>query len=248
MSDGPFTTAAYKRLLDSAKRNGYRFAFFDEEPGVDRVVYLRHDIDNSIDSAVSMARLEAGCGVLATYFVMLRSPNYNVLAFPSLEGLHTIVSLGHRLGLHHVATGTTRADDIREDADLLARVTGAPIDVFSFHNPSMRGDHRVEVPGLVNAYSPPFVERARYVSESGMRWKSLPPDELFAEEGAPAYQVLVHPMSYAADLRTNRDVLVYFLRQKVLELKELNESENHELSQQRVPMSVVATALIEERP
>jgi hypothetical protein len=248
VSDGPFTLAAFRRILDGARQHGYRFAFFDEEPGAARIVYMRHDVDNCIDAALDMAIVEADAGVNATYFVMLRSPNYNLLGHAAIDTVRHIASLGHRIGLHHVGAGPTQPDDVRRDADLLAAAVGVPVEAFSFHNPSLRGDHRIEVHGLVNAYAPAFTERARYVSESGMRWRTLPPDALFASEGADAYQVLIHPFSYAADLRSNRDVLLHFLRRKVAELKQLNESENHELSRHPVPMEAVAAALLDGVP
>ena len=41
-----FDLAHYRELLDAAKAGGYRFAFFDREPGAGDLL-LRHDVDLS---------------------------------------------------------------------------------------------------------------------------------------------------------------------------------------------------------
>ena len=53
-----FALEHYRELLDAARAGGYRFGRFEGEPEAGRV-YLRHDVDLSLDAALQMAELEA---------------------------------------------------------------------------------------------------------------------------------------------------------------------------------------------
>src|SRR5207249_12226167 len=91
--------------LEAARAHGYAFAkFADPLPQREaRVVYLRHDVDNSVESAVRMAEVEARAGAVSTYLVMVRSENYNVFTGANVDRLRRLRDLGHDVGLHFTA-------------------------------------------------------------------------------------------------------------------------------------------------
>ena len=74
-----FSRRHYTELLHAAQNGGYRFVHFDKtpEPGD---LFLRHDVDLSLDAALEMAELEARLDVRATYFLMTQSVFYNLLS------------------------------------------------------------------------------------------------------------------------------------------------------------------------
>jgi hypothetical protein len=250
-SDG-FTPREYEAILDAAQTHGYGFARFTDpvpSPG-QRLVYLRHDVDNTLEAAVRMAEAEARLDAVATYLVLVRSDNYNPFSRTNVERMHRIRRLGHDLGLHFAPRehdATAIADDLAScvlgDARLLESALGGPISVFSFHNPSDERQYNVEVPGLINAYADHFFADACYLSESNMRWPAGSPVEVLAREEHPVVQILVHPLTYRADLTSDRDVLLWFLREKVRDLLELNVRENRVLREQPLTTSDVAAFL-----
>lgn len=62
------------------------------------VIGLRHDVDNTFEPCLQLARWEAERGYRATYFVLHDSPYWED---PGLEsGLSEIASHGHEVGLH----------------------------------------------------------------------------------------------------------------------------------------------------
>ena len=72
-----FDMEHYRELLEAAKAGGYEWASFDRHPrGGD--LYLRHDVDLSLEAALEMARLEHEHGVRATYLLMRESAFYNL--------------------------------------------------------------------------------------------------------------------------------------------------------------------------
>lgn len=58
---------------------------------------IRHDTDHSLQKALDMAKWEADNDILATYFVLLDTPDYK----PKL--VYEIADLGHEIGYHNNA-------------------------------------------------------------------------------------------------------------------------------------------------
>ncbi len=251
----PFTLEHYRVLLQTAKTAGYGFALFDDQPN-GRTVYLRHDVDNSIDNALTVARIEAELSIRSSYLFLLRSPNYNLLAGDSIAKIAAIAAMGHAIGLHFSADGPdgthdgmpTIADRIRADARTMGQAVGLPISLFSFHNPSGRDDFQVDVPGLTNTYAPRFFGEIKYLSESNFRWREGCPCDLLRDGVYPALQILVHPMSYCDDLRTDRDALLYFLYRKVIELRDANQAQTLTLRDHPVTLQEIVTYLRSRDP
>ena len=57
-----FTYSAYKRLIDSLLQNGYRISTYKDWETTSKCAILRHDIDNDIEKALDLARIEKNIG------------------------------------------------------------------------------------------------------------------------------------------------------------------------------------------
>jgi hypothetical protein len=172
-----FDLGHYRELVAAGLAGGYRFTTFGEPPEQGDL-FLRHDVDLSLDAALTMAELEAELGVPTTYLLMTRSVFYNLASKEGDEAIARLRELGHAVGLHAVHPEVER--DERLDA------------VMSWHNP--RAEYMsLPVEGLVNAYAEPYFAPETYRSDSNQHWRmGCPHDELRA--GAfPWLQVLVHP-------------------------------------------------------
>jgi len=177
MSACDFSLQHYGELLDAAEAGGYRWATFDHEPEPGDL-FLRHDVDLSLEAALTMARLEHERGARATYFLMTESVFYNLASAEGRTALDELRSLGHTVGLHAVYPNATRDD--RFDP------------VLAWHNPDP--EYVFEpVEGVVNVMQPPWFTQGTYRSDSNQHWRSgCPHDELRA--GAfPWLQLLTHP-------------------------------------------------------
>lgn len=199
-----FTYDAYRHMLSTFQGAGYEFGPF-ALPKSPRspLCLLRHDIDFDLEKACEMARLEAELGVKATYFLMLSSDHYNLMSADSRRQVAQIAEAGHWLGLHFDETAYGDMDDpaeyraaITKEADILAAVTGAPVDAVSFHRPSklvLSGDPTVSHP-LLHSYDRRLQDLADYVSDSGGVWKYGMPTSRNAFALRRLMQVLVHPI------------------------------------------------------
>jgi hypothetical protein len=172
-----FDLEHYVEILGAAKAGAYRFATFDGGPERGDF-FLRHDVDLSLDAALTMAELEAEHGVRATYLLMTESVFYNLAAAEGVDAMERLRDLGHAVGLHAVHPNV--------------ELDGRFDPVVSWHNP--RPEFMSErIPGAVNVYAEPFFSPATYRSDSNQHWRSGCPHEELRGGGFPWLHVLVHP-------------------------------------------------------
>src|SRR5476649_2578080 len=96
-----FTHAHYREILRLGITAGYRFAGFGEITSLRATTHkaclMRHDCDNDLAAATKLAEIEAEEGIRATYFLMLRSAIYNLLAPTNSALVRKIIAGGHEI-------------------------------------------------------------------------------------------------------------------------------------------------------
>jgi hypothetical protein len=172
-----FELEHYVEILDAAKAGGYRFVLFDDPPQRGDI-FLRHDVDLSLDAAVTMAELEAEQSVQTTYLLMTQSVFYNLASSEGEAAIAQLRELGHSVGLHAVHPNVELDD--RFDR------------VVSWHNPQPEFSSR-SISGAINVYAEPYFTPSTYRSDSNQHWRSGCPHEELRGGGFPWLQILVHP-------------------------------------------------------
>lgn len=201
-----FSYGAYRRMLGELEHAGYAFAPFGEAERLlkenKRFVLLRHDVDFDLDTACRMARLEAGMGVQSTYFIMARTPFYNILDAEAGRMVREILALGHHLGLHFDLAACAPGEDVaaacRRERELLSTWFGLPVEIVSFHRPNervMSGDPALSAP-IPHTYMPLYRDPICYLSDSQGLWRQGHPLESEAFRAGRPLQLLVHPIWY----------------------------------------------------
>jgi hypothetical protein len=192
----------YRELLDAAAAGGYRFATFDRDPQPGDV-FLRHDVDLSLEAALSLAELEQERGARATYFLMTESVFYNLDSQLGRDTLARLRELGHAVGLHAVHP---RAQfDARFDP------------VLAWHNPHAEFVHD-PVDGAVNVMQPPWFTRGKYRSDSNQHWREGCPHEELHTGAFEWLQLLVHPEIWVYEGETMGETMRAMLDAKREEL------------------------------
>jgi len=172
-----FDLSHYREILEAAQAGGYRFAAFGDFPERGDL-FLRHDIDLSLDAALTMAELEAELGVRTTYLLMTESVFYNLASAEGVATIQRLRELGHRIGLHAVHPRIDLDDRFEP--------------VVSWHNP--RPEYMSEeIPGAINVYAERYFSPQTYRSDSNQRWRSGCPHEELRVGSFPWLQVLIHP-------------------------------------------------------
>jgi hypothetical protein len=188
-----FDLVHYRELLEAAQSGGYRFTFFDRPPEAGTVI-LRHDLDLSLDAALTMAEVEAEAGAAATYFLMTRSEFYNLDSASGRSAVERLRELGHRVGLHAVWPHVDRDD--RFDP------------VLAWHNPDPEY-MREPVDGFVNVMESPWADV--YRSDSNQHWRQGCPHEELAAGRFERLQLLTHPEIWVYPGRTMRETMLAML-------------------------------------
>lgn len=200
--------AEYRRIVEKIAETG-RAKTFEAAAKVDDFIILRHDVEFSLESAVSMAELDAIAGLESTFFIQIGSEAYNPFSEEGQRIIAIIAALGHHIGLHYRQANIPHAQqerEIKQQAEAMENVLGVQVKAFSCHRPkSDTAYEKLSVPGMLNAYGEHFFTRTdtpeeaevKYISDSKCKWRWGYPDAktLAAHNRV---QVLIHPFSWSA--------------------------------------------------
>lgn len=204
-----FSFGDLRILLQTALESGYQFFDFDDPRRLHppKSCLLRHDVDVDVGAAVTVAELEAELGVRATYFLMLRSPTYNLLSRANHRLVNRLVDLGHAIGLHYdqgfePSPAVTLDDSVEREARILEEMFGVRVGAVSFHQPSRTVlENEIRLSGRINTYDRDDMRGFEYVSDSNMAWRSLSGQEIFSGSVHPHLHLLLHPVWWVSEER-----------------------------------------------
>ena len=92
-----FTINTYRNLLDQLLKEDYTFQTFSEfiEKPEDRVILLRHDVDDKKMNSLHFAKIQNELGIKGTYYFRMVPQSFDE------EVIKEIASLGHEIGYHY---------------------------------------------------------------------------------------------------------------------------------------------------
>jgi len=196
-----FSLEGYSELLSAFKNTGYSFCGFEEIDARlvrgNPFVVLRHDIDVSLRLALEIARIEYALGAQATYFVMLRSPFYNILSRSNAEIMLQIQQYGHRIASHlDLAAYDNDYAKALTEVELLAQCyPNIDTELASLHSTCDLKQMPVELyRQLNNVYGPAVRGEIAYISDSTGRWRYGHPFDSEAFRTRKPIQLLTHPI------------------------------------------------------
>ncbi len=200
-----FTRSELREMLAAGRDSGYDFRPFERrtEPG-EPACLLRHDIDLDLGAAADVAAVEAKLGVRATYFLMLRSPGYNLFSRSNHRFVEEIISYGHWIGLHFDQGFSAGARSVEEqvqvEAQILEQMFDIEVRVVSFHQPGPKVlRNEIEVAPLINTYDQRDMAGFTYVSDSNMMWREQTGRDIFSGILHRRLHILIHPMWWVSD-------------------------------------------------
>jgi len=191
-----FTTAGLEKRLGDLQALGYQFSLdFSSRIGTG-MVYLRHDVDLSLEIAREIARLETNLGVQATFFLQVGSSLYNSHSLESRSIIEEMLNLGHQVGLHfdaRVARPTHSVSSfLAQEIDALEQLCGRKIRFFSQHKPTQLGWQTLHHSTAIDVREQVASGDVAYFSDStgDFRWG----DYRHRTATRGSFQLLLHPI------------------------------------------------------
>ncbi len=209
-----FTYDAYRALIKKIISSGYDICDYANIIDAKRAVVLRHDVDNSLEKARDMAKLEYGIiqgGVKSTYFVLLTSDFYNLYSKKSISLIKEIIDMGHDIGLHFdekrydIKTIEDMKKYVYKEIEILEMLLDYKVTSISMHRPSkMTLENDIQFDGLINSYGKYFFNDIKYVSDSRMNWRE-DVNEVIDSDKYNKIQILTHAFWYSDNKENMRD-------------------------------------------
>ncbi len=214
-----FSLEGYRKLLSAFKDTGYSFCGFDE---IDShlaeghpFVVLRHDMDISLRPALEIARIEYEQGIQATYFILLRSPFYNILSRSNAELILQIHQYGHQIATHlDLAAYDNDCARALMEVDIFSKFYPfINTRLVSLHSASYDLNHMpVELfQQLNNVYGHAVRGETTYISDSTGRWRYGHPLDSQAFKTRKPIQLLTHPIWWIQEGETTTQKLEHCL-------------------------------------
>lgn len=187
-----FTEVEYRKLIETFLRSGYSFELFDGRYSAEKTVFLRHDIDFSMEYAYKVATIDQSLGVSSTFFVLPNSELYNLYSKRSFNLVNEIIEMGHDVCLHVDL-------DILNKLEMVAACfqmyyPHAKANVISLHQPGKMPPNYCLPKGVIDVYSSRFFSEIEYASDSGGEWKYECPLYRPAFRRKESFQLLTHPI------------------------------------------------------
>jgi len=199
-----FDFAGYEELIAGLLREGYLIRMFDDCISPTRGnLFLRHDIDYCLDSAVAMAEIERAQGVRSTWFILVRSPLFNPFGAGERMLLRSLRDAGGRIGLHFDASYYADAADdddalqraAAEEIEALEIASAGPIVATSFHKPpAFLREREATFAGRPHCSEPRFMRDILYCSDTLAQFSYGEPIDHARRTDLQAMQLLTHPI------------------------------------------------------
>ncbi|PRA82981.1 GCN5 family acetyltransferase [Microbacterium sp. MYb66] len=202
-----FSLKDYAETLHAYLDSGYAVTSFEHylDAPQEKHLILRHDIDNSIEQAMRVARVDAEAGCTSSIFLRVHARGYSLMSLPSLMMIREMEELGHEVQLHLEGgicevLGGDNFEWAERQRTVFETAVGRPVGGFSLHEPARLGGFEFAAELLdrwsdtvrYHAYEPRFMmPNIKYLSDSSGNWR----EGHFAEwvDKEPVIQVLTHP-------------------------------------------------------
>lgn len=174
-----FTLKHYEEICNIIVKSQYKICFFNNCLSDYRnILILRHDVDQSLEQSVKIAKIESKYNINSTFFIWLRSPFYNVFEKKYSDIIYEIINLGHQIGLHFDESAYKIEKEIdlnnyiEKETNILKRFFKMNIHAVSMHRPSKWIlDNDIQLKKYINVYSKIYFEEFKYISDSKRQWK-----------------------------------------------------------------------------
>jgi len=183
------------KILSDLMNSGVGIYCVKDMHTVETGILLRHDIDNEIESALEVAKMEFNLDIQSTFYFRVAAQFYNIFSQEGGRIINSIRMMGHEIGLHFdpsiykdIEAGFWCELRIMED------VIGENVLSTSLHEPNAYGKYP-KFPGIISAYDEKVFSKETYFSDSRFGF-NVTTEEIIEKARRSLVQVLFHPTMY----------------------------------------------------
>ncbi|MCC6459895.1 MAG: hypothetical protein IT260_05475 [Saprospiraceae bacterium] len=201
--------------------HGYQSCFFRELSSPKKQLLLRHDIDFDTEFALQSALIESRLGIKATYFFLLRSNLYNVLAPKDYENICLIREMGHHISIHF---DPSLYEDfhkgLQQEVQIFRDLFREDVDIISLHRPNtFFQEFDAPIFGIEHTYQSKYFRDIKYCSDSTGVWRFGHPFDSPEFSHQKTLHLLTHPIWWMLDGDSNLDKIARYYDDRVKALK-----------------------------
>ena len=212
----------YRSFIESFLKKGYRVIFFEDNIPKNNGLLLRHDVDFDINLAFKMSLVEDDLGVKSSYFFLLTSDFYNILAPKNIIKIKLMISNGHKVGLHF---DPSLYDDVEEgfnyEKSFFESLFDTKVTFISIHRPAkyFLGSNDL-IGGVGHSYQEKYFSQIKYFADSGGSFRYGSPIKSVEFDNNDSIQLVIHPVWWESEETDPIVILSKFETRKSNKFKE----------------------------
>jgi hypothetical protein len=198
----------YERLINNLSEHKFKFSIDWQAHPSSKTILMRHDIDFSVDDALSMALFEEKLNIRSTYFFMLSSNMYNLLSSKNRSIVERIKEMGHIISLHFDPTVYKSLEGFLEERDTFNSAFNVELDIVSIHRPGkFLENNNIDLYGSSHTYQDHYFKELKYLSDSGGRDIFGPLLDFLNCASEQSLHLLIHPVWWVNELPSQTKTL-----------------------------------------
>ena len=155
-----FNLKIYKTLIKKLLNAGLKPSTNWNKKLSKNTLFIRHDIDFSIEYAYRLALSESRLKICSSYFFMMTSNFYNLLSSHNQKLVKKISSMGHKVSIHFDPTAYKDLKYFKYEKNVFENIFGKKIDIVSIHRPRFfLKNNNIKLSGISQTYQDVFFKK-----------------------------------------------------------------------------------------
>jgi len=189
-----FTMKKYESVLNNLKLHDFNFST-DWSKSDSNTIFLRHDIDFSLEDAHKIAVCEASLKVKSTFFFMLTSNMYNLMSKANKKIVNEIDEMGHKISLHFDPVAYSNLNSFVDEKNCFESFFDTTVDIVSIHRPGIfLQNNNQDLFGIRHTYQDHYFNDMSYISDSGGKSVDDKIANYISQKNLHGLQLLLHPI------------------------------------------------------
>ncbi len=180
----------------------------------ENTLFIRHDVDFSVNFAYDLAVFESALDIRSTYFFMLTSNMYNLVSSENQRLVKNIIKMGHKVSVHFDPTAHDELEKFECEKRLFESLFNVEVDIVSVHRPGQFLDNNnVSLCGIPQTYNDRYLRNMKYLSDSGGRDIMPHLSEYLKGDRSRGLHLLIHPIWWIGSGKNTTETLNFWKNQ-----------------------------------